>query len=96
MITLTPKQTRSWHAHLERPELRRHLFYGGARPGTISPSPGLTKLIFRDHGTAVKILSQKLSVLPWIGISAIITCAGTFSNITGRPLAVKKLRESIS
>ena len=33
MITLTPKQNIAWHEHLERSELRRHLFYGGARSG---------------------------------------------------------------
>ena len=33
MLTLTPKQTVAWQDHLERPELRRHLFYGGARSG---------------------------------------------------------------
>ena len=33
MITLTPKQKIAWQEHLERPELRRHLFYGGARSG---------------------------------------------------------------
>jgi len=33
VITLTPKQNIAWQEHLERPELRRHLFYGGARSG---------------------------------------------------------------
>jgi|GEM_PF-4984812 len=33
MLTLIPKQTVAWQDHLERPELRRHLFYGGARSG---------------------------------------------------------------
>jgi len=33
MLTLTPKQTVAWQNHLDRPELRRHLFYGGARSG---------------------------------------------------------------
>ncbi len=33
MLTLTPKQNVAWRDHLERPELRRHLFYGGARSG---------------------------------------------------------------
>ena len=33
MITLTPKQAIAWQEHLDRPELRRHLFYGGARSG---------------------------------------------------------------
>lgn len=33
MLTLTPKQTVAWNDHLDRSELRRHLFYGGARSG---------------------------------------------------------------
>ena len=33
MLTLTPKQNVAWQDHLERPEIRRHLFYGGARSG---------------------------------------------------------------
>ncbi|MDP2989338.1 MAG: hypothetical protein Q8O57_02090 [Kiritimatiellota bacterium] len=33
MLTLTPKQNVAWRGHLERSELRRHLFYGGARSG---------------------------------------------------------------
>ena len=33
MLTLTPKQKVAWYDHLERPDLRRHLFYGGARSG---------------------------------------------------------------
>ncbi|MBU4198992.1 MAG: hypothetical protein KKG09_03315 [Verrucomicrobia bacterium] len=33
MLTLTPKQNVACRDHLERPELRRHLFYGGARSG---------------------------------------------------------------
>ncbi len=33
VITLTPKQKIAWQKHLECPELRRHLFYGGARSG---------------------------------------------------------------
>ena len=33
MEDLTPKQTVAWRDHLKRPELRRHLFYGGARSG---------------------------------------------------------------
>jgi hypothetical protein len=33
MLTLTPKQNVAWLDHLERPELRRQLFYGGARFG---------------------------------------------------------------
>ena len=33
MFTLTPKQNVAWLDHLDRPELRRHLFYGGARSG---------------------------------------------------------------
>jgi hypothetical protein len=33
MLTLTLKQETAWQYHLNRPELRRHLFYGGARSG---------------------------------------------------------------
>ena len=33
MLTLTLKQETAWLEHLDRPELRRHLFYGGARSG---------------------------------------------------------------
>ena len=33
MFTLTPKQEIAWHDHLARPDIRRHLFYGGARSG---------------------------------------------------------------
>ena len=33
MLTLTPKQNVAWLDHLDRPELRRHLFYGGAWSG---------------------------------------------------------------
>ncbi|MDD5677118.1 MAG: hypothetical protein PHW60_03885 [Kiritimatiellae bacterium] len=33
MLTLTPKQNIAWVSHLERSELRRCLFYGGARSG---------------------------------------------------------------
>ena len=33
MLTLTLKQETAWLEHLDRPEFRRHLFYGGARSG---------------------------------------------------------------
>ena len=33
MLTLTLKQETAWLEHLDRPDLRRHLFYGGARSG---------------------------------------------------------------
>jgi len=35
VLTLTPKQKVAWKDHLKRPELRRHLFYGGAWSGKI-------------------------------------------------------------
>ena len=75
VITLTPKQNVAWLEHLERPELRRYLFYGGARSGKTdvilawlcvqaAKYPGARILMARRTRIAAKSLFILVSAVP--------------------------------